>query len=440
MRQVFPKVLTNVSYGGGTQYIGVLDGFSISSDSITYGRDSTRAPCRIGGVFSLLTVYSQTPVPATTTLTLFVNGVATSLTVTITASDTLVSDQTHTVTINPTDDITYQILTTQQAFPGFSLGVSIAFDGAENLYGLTSKPTFWSGGGIGGAFGNGVTETWTAVGVPVESVTYSITATAGTVTGLIIRSYLAAADTGTWTAYLMVDRVLQDGTGATVNTALVLADPAKIASNSFSVPVALGQHVDIVVARAGGAPPFSLAQIGLGVTFTPTLAGAFMSCGGSNDSISNSVTGWKWTHSLQLATPEGVNVAPVGPSGLGILGLYVERTNIGTLVPGPPGVGKSYVHTLRKSYTSTPVAVTIADLNFTGSIFGPRIDFGPTDVMTLEIDPVGTPANSGFYWGLLLTLVSPTPPPVGPPGCPVALGVGTGGGPVCAVPWTVEST
>lgn len=397
MLQLIPKCLHHAGFGGGAtnQYFGVHDGLGDMNGTVT-----GRIPVPFAGTFRNLTIYSRATFPSAVVLTLVVNGVASAQTVTLPSGQfTAVTSGGADVSVSALDDISYHYSGPGGlSSPGLFLGTCIEFDGPGNIFGIASTVgTIAIGSGrIGGAFGNGIFALYESANPELypESNTYSLCAVDGTITTLAIREYNELPDigAGSWTGYLKVDAVLQDGTGGTVDTATLLTGDTDRAIRTFALPVVLGQRVDVVVVRGGVQSDFATDIFTVGIGFVPTREGEFMLCGGSNDAVTNAAPGWKWTHSDQIVAIEE-NLAPIGPGGLNALGIYTEPR-------AAPGNGTSWTYRILQNEGDTPIVVTVSDLELSGLITGLFIEFLEGDTITLRLTPTNTPSAAGPMWGL----------------------------------------
>jgi hypothetical protein len=409
MIQLLPKVAFNAGYGGATSYIGVLGGNGDFSAAIVGGANFAKAPVALASTFRNLTVLATDLFAVDVTVTLMVDGVASTQTVTLPAGEALAVSTGAEVVVAAGQDVTYRYTGTNPA--GSNLSVCIEREGVGNIYGLTpaagslAVDTGW----YGGAFNNGTMAAYDPTPDPGDSNTYSLTAAAGTITTLMLRTYAGAPGSGIWTGYLRKNGIIQDGTGGTVDTQVVMTGTDTVVTGTFALSVALTDRVDVAVVRTGAAAPFAVAQVAVGIGFTPTVADVFMMCGGSNDAISHTQTDWKWTLSEQLAAGEASHVAPISATGLTISGLYIERGDA-------PGAGRGYVHTVRRSGADTPAVVTIEDVATEGLIDGLDVSFASGQTITLQSMPVADgatdPVSSTLYWGLAAFAgTTPEPPP-----------------------------
>lgn len=403
MKQIIPKICYFVGTAA-TLYNGVLDGQGNAANSDTFGITYTKCPIPIDGVFRNLTVYSRDPLRLhNVTVTLMKNGIATALAVTLLTADITASNLTDSVSVVAGDDVTYRFVTTNVGLPNsFDMACSMEFEGAGQVFSITPQGGLGVGDGLfGGAFGNGVYNGY--VGASGNSNTFSICAINGVVSALALKAYGTPPGTpGVTTGYLRLNRILQDGSGGTVNTAVPLADPTAYALGTFSLPVVPGDYVDAVIVRTVAGMGGGGLQIALGIAFTPTTDGQFMLCGGSNDVMSTALA-WKWNRSEQLADPETRNLAPIGQLGCVALGLYIDRDTAGT-----PGSGDGYLHTLRKNEADTSLSVSVVEPATTGLATG-NVPFTAGDTIDLQSSPIETPVSQRLHWGLAFSVA----PPVG---------------------------
>jgi hypothetical protein len=399
MKQIIPKAIFHAGYGGATQYIGPNDGNGSLANGVgnpEYGR----IPMPFDGTFRNLAVFSRDVFVGDFTINLFKNGSSTAQTVTLpVAVEGPVVSAAADVPVLELDDVSYQTVGPGPlVIPGHHCAVSLEFEGPGNVFGI-APVAGGKGvglGWIGGAFGNGFFQSYDTGSPASVSTSYSICATDGTITRLALKVYNGAPGSGVFTAWFKVAGVLQDGTGGTVDTTTVLTGAStSILNSSFSLPVTLGQSVDVVVVRSGIDMPFAIASLAAGIGFVPDIEDAFMCCGGSNDAFDNTVDNYKWTRSDQTL-PIDEHLVVGGGSGFRVGGIYVES--------GAPGSGKSWEQTLLRDEIDTEAVVTLSDLETSGVISGLSIYFGPTQTMTLRRTPTGAPSPSALYWGLVASV------------------------------------
>lgn len=411
MIQLLPRCAFGAGYTAATSYTNVLGGMGNFPSAQTFGVDYAKTPVALDSTFRNLALRLNSTFASDVTLTLMVDGVASTQAVTVAAGSTVGTSAGADVVVTAGQDVMFRYNGPSAIpNPGNFLGMCIEREGVGNIYGMSARAGSITDtqGYFGGAFNNGIAETYDPL-TPTTSNTYSITAVAGTITKLVLRTYAGAPGAATWTGYLAIDGVIQDGTGGTVDTSCVMTGSDTDAESTFSLPVVLGDKVEIVIIRTGGSAAFALAQVAAGIGFVPTTADRFMLCGGNNNVIANNATNWTWPGAYQLATPETPSLAPISPSGLSVVGLYVERAD-------PPAEGTGYVHTLRRSGTDTPVVVTVSDLATSGLITGLAESYAAGQTITLQSVPVPVgatePQLSQLHWGLeAFAGVTPEPTP-----------------------------
>lgn len=397
MIQTFCKAAYYGGYTASTQYLGVLDGLGDMTRAIVFGIDSARHPVSVTGTFRNLTIYSRNTTERTfpVTVTLMVNGIASSLAVTLTSGGTSASETSTDVAVSAGDDVCYRIVGSSAFAPGYELGFSIELEGASNCYAICSDAGGYTDGNgdYGGALGNGTLMTY-GTGTPNDSNTFSICSVAGSIVRLDAKAFSGAPGAGVWTSYIQLNGVLQDGAGGTVDTSCVITGTDEEAFSTFTLPLAIEDHVEMVVMRTGGSAGFANSHVAMSIAFTPTTTGQYMLTGGSADTIPSGTTAWKWNRSLQNAPAEVEHTAPVGPRGIRVRGLYVERH-------GAPGMGTSYENTVRRNEADTIATVTVSDLD-TGGLVVASVSFGAGDTISIQSTPINSPGVSKLYWGLAL--------------------------------------
>jgi hypothetical protein len=395
MRQMILKA----SYGLGWashDYRISLGGFGASPTFETFGVDSAKIVVPIAGTFSNLTAYSPAGAHPDYTIKLAVNGAMSTLQCALPSGSSQSSDITHSVAVVAGDDIYISVdVNPLGSGIGYPLNVSIEFESTQQFYGVSPLAGGQTAGtyDTAGALGNGNFQT---LSVPSQlSNTYSICTTPGNIIGMRMKTYSTNAG-GSWTGYLTKNQVLQDGSGGTVNTALVLTDGTVQASKSFSLPLAIGDHLDFALIRNTTDAVFNLANVAMSCIFAPTDAKSFMCCGGNNDAnMGPDQTDYKWVQSEQQIAIENIAKCPIGPRGIVVNGLRIE------LPIAPTIAGTSRIFTIRKNGVDTAATLTITGNATSGVISGLNIAFSNGDYIDLKIVNVGDPTvGNGLKWGL----------------------------------------
>lgn len=413
LQQLITKHGYNAGYGGVTQYLSLWGSVGSWATSITLGINSQKTPCILPGTFSNLVINvfdrlgTGTPTAA---VTLMVNGVATALTCSVPAgAGGTATDAVNTVTIVKGDDVQFRLVSGSiQLNPGYDVSFSVEFTGSsanDSQYGTPPLVLSLASGSnkCAGALGNG---TW--VDLPAGTGlcnTYSIYPMAtGTVTGYYVKDYITPLGSSVWTGYMRLNGVLQDGSGGTVDTSATMTGSTNTMEGAFSLPVVIGDHVELVCKLTGANVAFG-AHLGATVKHTATVAGQFMWCGGNNNAIDNANTTYAWIGSFEEVQIDARASVPIGPSGLTALGNYVEVTVA-------PSAGKQYTFTARKSGADTAITFDIVDAATTGTVTQ-TVQYNQGDTLNLAFVPTGTPNHGEVHWGLIASLaVAPPVPPV----------------------------
>jgi len=212
-----------------------------------------------------------------------------------------------------------------------------------------------------------------------------------------MRSYAGAPGSGIWTGYIIKNGILQDGTGGTADTELVMTGSDIYVARDVSVSIVLADILEFVVNRTIINAPFALAQIGASIAFMPDDEASFMNTGGSNDAFDVTQTNWVWVRSEQLVLNELECNVPIPLRGVNVTGLYCQVTAM-------PIPGSSWTYTIRKNGEDTSVSFTITYPAVDGQILGQNVNFAFGDVMTLQVEPSSSPAPGAtgkHYWGLI---------------------------------------
>jgi hypothetical protein len=410
MIQIIPKIDAIIGFGeDGPALTSVNDG--IRGLFVGGMSDPPRIPNPNNATYRNLIIFSRDPTRVLDiTCMLVVDEVDTALVVTLPVGQNVAIISGVDVNVLQFQDIAYKwTLSGAAGFPGYSVSAYIEREGDGNFFGITGSsgtPAAVNLGYIGGGFGNGGFEDFDFNAPTISpSNTRSICATPGSVTGIVMKSHMGNVGAGaTFTAYVVKDNVLQDGSPGTVNSAVVMTAGTSQVFGSFNVPFDKGDRCDIAVVRTGVAGNGG-GQVSVGILFEPTNAGYFMLCGGSGDPIAQPLF-FKWTASAG-ATTELINLAPIGTNIILARGLYVSRGTRAIPSINGPGAGKSWTHTLMQGSTlntdpvvPTACVVQLVDLEGEGFIEGLSILFGADSTATLKVEATEGASSAGFYWGL----------------------------------------
>jgi hypothetical protein len=384
-----------------------------------------------------------------TTYTLMVNGVATALTATVPAAgpvaqngfDAAASDTFHEVTVAAGDVIAIQrspaetlhgVTNAEYAHQDWSLTFEADADNYSG-YGAGSQGSRISG-----------TTAWCApfncqqsAFIPVaasdtigQTEIHSINPVAGSIRRCDIQFERAPGAGKSYTFHFFVNGVKQDGSGGTVDTAMVIANTDLAVIGAFDLPVVPLDLVSINCTATSGSPQSTFAQVSIG--FRATTDGESALCfnsatgqpiqDGSTDWAGAQLSGWAWTTS-RSPTPApawrparwpSTELLVSLPGAIDPFTLKGFCINLSTA----PGVGNSFTFTTRQAFADTLSVVlmenaTDPDSRLLTDPGNHEVDFALTSDR-LDIQAVGasTPVASHVGWAwLMVTATTPPPPP-----------------------------
>ncbi len=413
MKQLIPRVQNHVSYGAANTYWQVNSG--TLDDSATFGPVVSLIPVPWATTVRNLSLLSyDTTRPYDIVATLRKNNVDTALTGTLLASE---NGPVHIPGIDISyaqfDDFSYHASTPFAGPPlGQTIGWCVEAESVGNIFGVSGgggSSCLVGSGNMAGALGNGFWNSYVH-GVSTQASSYSICATPGTLTTVVVKGYasiftpnIPIPGGSSYIVLILLNGVVQDGSGGTVDTRTTIPagfDVGSTVVGTFSLPLVKGDHVDIAYYRTGANAAYEEPAFGIGIGFMPTTDGYFMLTGGSNNVVYSPGLGYVWIRAEQNVTVEGLAQAPLGPAGLTARGLYVER--------GGGGSGPTYtrITTLRRTGVSTPIVVTLLDFATSGFVEGFAEVFTTDDLISLESD---TQVDARLRWGLEASIEEDVP-------------------------------
>jgi hypothetical protein len=384
VRQIFLKASYNLGWAISDYRIS----FGGKGNTAGVGGAAAEVPVPLAGTFSNLTAYSPPGAHPNYTIILLVNGVETALKCAVASTEQLATDRANSVNVVAGDLVCFRVTVNPPGSGfGYPLNLSVEFEGAAHWFGAIPGGAFTGPGTTeaGGCLGNGFLSS--NVGGAQLSTSYSICSTPGTLTGIRIRENTVGIGGG-WLAWIRKNGINQDGTGGTVNTQVALADGGGQASNTFSLPIAVGDHLDFAYTRTTTGIGTS-THIALTCTFIPTDQKTFMNTGGSNNANSNGIE-YRWMASEQLAIAHEIVKCPVGPRGIIVTGLRVE---VDTQSVAP------VIFTVTKNGVDTPVTCTVPLGGTFALIENQRVTYSDGDYIALKSNAASFSGN-GMYWGL----------------------------------------
>lgn len=388
-----------ISPNEGGQYLGFV-GWGDPAFAFTFGSGLMRFPVSASGTFRNFRVLFHDPHPALT-VTFVKNGIGTGLLIDVGTDETTGENTGTEVAVTAgLDDVCIRVnVGTTAAGSAYDMGWSVEFESDEGLqvYGVGGAGgTVQVGAGFfGGILGNGILQSYSSPGPPTfPSNTYSLNAVPGVLERLDVLAWSGAPGTDSWTGWIVVNGVKQDGTGGTIDTTCVVTGTDDRAFSTFSLPIAIQDYIEVQIERGGSVASFSSLHVGAGVAFRPTDAKSFMICGGSNSQIGD-VTAYRWVESEQAAVGEARALAPVPLSGLEAYALYVNQ---GTAQPTG-----GFVYTLRQNGAPTPLTFTITGATAVdGSVIALPFPYVAGDTMSLEYAPFDDADGDQLHWSIAL--------------------------------------
>lgn len=384
MIQILPKVFSGLGYGETSQASGINSG----EGALPFG--GGKIPMPLPGTVARLTLYGGVARDVDVTAAVVKNGTTSGLEVEMAAG--AAGAQVFTI-MNPVhfsagDYLEYVFGTSDaELVPGLALAACVEIEAAAMMFGLSP---------FAGTIGVGATSTGGALGNGTlgSGGTYSICALDCVLTHLCLKRF-AEQTGGAWTAWYVKNGVTQDGSGGTVDTTTTLddADPDFIV-NTFSLPAAPLDHVNVLLQRQGSEAAFATAHVGVGTAVTPNTSGEFMFCGGDNSVIPEGLT-WKWMQSAQEGPTIGDHTAAAGQRSFVVNGLYVERENA-------PGGGNAYIQTLIKNGAPTEIVASISGAIDVAAQSDPaRVTYHASDTLTIQIETEGSPSGEDqIHWAM----------------------------------------
>lgn len=383
-----------------------------------------------------------------TTFTLMVNGVATALTVTVPAAgpvaqngfDSAASDTFHEVTVAAGDVIAIKrspaetlhgVTNAEYAHMDWSLTFESDADNYSG-YGAGSQGSRISGTTAWCAPFNNQQSAFIPVAAPdsiAQTEIHSIVPVAGSIRRCDIQFERAPGAGKSYTFNFLVNGIVQDGSGGTVDTTMVIADTDLTVIGAFDLPMVPLDFVSLNCTATSGSPQSTYAQVS--IAFRATTDGQSALCfnsatgqpitDASTDWAGSQLSGWAWTTS-RSPTPSPAWRPARWPSTellVSLPGAIDPFTLKGFCINlnAFPGVGNSYTFTTRKAFADTLSEVVMADATDPDSrLFtdpgNNEVDFALTSDR-LDIQAVGastpTAAHVGWAW-LMLTDTEPPPP------------------------------
>jgi len=285
------------------------------------------------------------------TFTLRKNFVDTAITFTISGTSTSGSDTTHTVVFAEGDFLDWAY--TSSGTPAATKIDSFYFEL------LTSDKTCQFGGSSGTS-GAGINAWPNGWGFPTTGVvTGAVMPCSGTFTGTYMWQLNGFFSAGTYTAAIAKNGVLQDGSGGTVDTRVVMpafdASVPSFVGGAFSLSVAAGDNVSINMAASQA---MGLSKIvGFCCNFIPDGTGVPISMSPSQNLGASAGTEYLPVVGSEQ-TPVVANASELKTQTVGNKNWFLG--NLYIILSAAAGVAKSRAFTFRKNTTDQALTVTIS--------------------------------------------------------------------------------
>lgn len=336
--------------------------------------------------------------------TLQKNGSDTSVTLTISGTDTFATDNSNSASFSATD--TWVLKAVSSGTPTGSGPVSWVME-----FEPTTDDQQIYGGYAADAGTTLNVARYTALLYPYSSDGWSGTAAShiqnivgvgGTVNGYAIFSQFNAGAGTDWTFAIYKNGTKQDGSGGTVDTRLVFAGSgsplgaAYSLSTTFSLSVSPSDVVYLEGTLTAGSAPFGIPiRPAITVRFTATTTGAF-NIGGGNASLGGA---YQTLASFEASVGTETDVrARIGPTGFSLTTIYA-------LVGSAAGGGNSRTFTVRRNATGTSLALTMTGT--TGNATATEA-FVEGDYASLGYSTTGSPPGTYGSWAFgVNTVVGP---------------------------------
>lgn len=374
------------------------------------------------------------------TFTLYINDAPTALTVTVPAHSSSVpppgyvssaSNMTASVSISPGDRVALtrgagQIPPSFNQFTALSAW-SMTFESTtpgESGYGVSA----WSSGKLaatnllpsGPLMNSSFSLTTDAVNEPAG---HSIVPLVCSCFRLDVQLSDAPGAGSTRTYAVMVNSVIQDGSGGTVDSRVAISGTATTGFAEFDVPLAVLQRFS-VVQLISSAPAPATSYVTYSVGLRAVTVGESALCfytGGANpdqtgltdyagaddggwaQATARAPTPWSTSKLLRWPMAELSMSLPgaIDPFTLSHLCLNFTRA---------PGSGKSYAFTTRQALADTTSTLTMSDSDVLKEGTGTTGTFlSPTDRLDLQTVASGTPAATQTQWTWLVTAAGTVP-------------------------------
>ena len=373
----------NMPSGAATRCYVPFEG--LPNEELTAGLG--RAPIAAAGTLRNLRVWTSAAPGANIVATLFVNGVASALQVTLNTGTASATD-TDSVAVAVDDLIEFRLQNSTGSGSRI-LKCSVDFEATDanaSIYGFGDAAANIGAAGAREAILCG--GEWAA-----DTDTYSLVGTDGTVTRWTIRLSTAPGAGTNRLFRIYKNGTAQDGTGGTPDTTITIADAAQAGSASFSLSVVAGDTVHARLVSNSGAP--AATRVTGTCKFVSTTPGRWngglFSFAGPSTSDTPPAYHFPLGHagtSAWSSTTESDREFRNGPTACWLSQMRAVSLN------SPGSGGDAWVFKLRKNSADGNQSVTIADAAVLAGPSSARDQLADGDSFAVRWEELVTPGSS----------------------------------------------
>jgi hypothetical protein len=369
--------------GNTATFWSVFMAYGQSDNAVTV----VQIPMPVAGTFSNLRAYSRAALTGaqTRTVALYVNGAASTPTVTMNAANQGASDTVNTATVAAGDTVALRGSGTNSPAAN-TVVVTYDFQATSG-----TNVSIYALGGIGDVLGTAPTRSplisvgeWNAdddlgcLRIPV----------AGSFTAMRLRLNNAPGVGNTRTFALTKNSTPQDGGGGTTDTRVTFGAADTVQSATFSASYTAGNTVCVRHTTTG--TPTNTHRATGAVAYSGSEAAWMMGFQNGNGPTDDTLDEYQYAHAAVSPAWNTTEADHVLVGGVSTLWLARLRVDIGTA----PGSGNSWTFTVRKNSTDQSRAVSLGDASTAGTDLVDRVQIALGDTYVLKATPASVPANA----------------------------------------------
>jgi len=313
--------------------------------------------------------------------TLYKNGAATSLTVTLSNSELTASDTSTEVTVSAGDDVCLR--STPTSYPASSpVYWNIEFEGD------TANESLILGNSSGIDFSSS-SEQYVGIANSTdqesnENDIFQVIPTSGK-----IKNFYVELDSSITTGdYEFVVR--KDGVDTSLS--VTISSGSTGSNTSTELSVSAGDKVSLKsVPTSSPSPRYAW----WGFTFEADNDGESIVLGGSYNNPSNSSNEYNFINTADRTTWTGTE------SSRTVLGAESVMKKFHVELENAPGSGKSWDFFLRQDYSDTDLTINISGSDKTGSDTTNTVNVSQGEEISIKSDPTSNPVTGSIYWGFV---------------------------------------